>query len=504
MINIDISSWNAEDGPPLAGDPPSVRDMLARRASDSGPMVAMTDITRSVTWGELDRESIALRTTLEDAGLRPGERVVSTLAPSVDFVVLLTAALRLGATFVPIHPATLDRDVGAIADQSEASLIITQAATAIETSGGAPVVRYWDLLSEVEIPSPVPRRRVPDVAMLIFTSGTTSAPKGVVCSDRQVEFALHSIQSVLHYDSSDVILSRLPVSFDYGLYQILLALMSGARLVFLPDAADARIASTIELHGVTVLPLVPSLVDTLAISASRSRANLSSVRLTTSTGEHLSRARQELLYELFPNARIATMYGVTESKRVSIEVLSRRTTVAHSGKPIPGTRVAIVDHSCRPVPRGKEGEIVVIGTNVTNGYWQSAPASPMRFGRATTGERLLFTGDVGLLDDHGRLHVHGRRDGVIKIRGVRVAASQIEEAAMSIDGVSGAAIVQTPEREPTLWIESKLPTMSIRRILLQHLPTTHVPRDIRTASVLPLTKNGKVDRGGLGRRGDDA
>lgn len=498
MNAIPVSSWHIERGARLTTTASSVRTLLSQTPRHDSSALAVSDATRNLTWAALRRESDQIHKALAGAGIAEGQRVVCALPPSVNFVVLLAAVLRLGATLVPIHPATRSDEVHSLATEVEAMLIVSDEADhAVSAADAIPTAAYSTLKAGGLSTRLSRRRQAKEVAFVIFTSGTTSAPKGVVCDDSQVSYALGAIQSVVKYTGNDVVLSRLPVSFDYGLYQVLLAMLSGAQVVFLPEGHDARAATIIDRHRVTILPIVPSMVEMLALSAGRASPDLSSVRLVTSTGERLAVKRQETLYSLFPNACIAAMYGVTECKRVSIEILARGVVGDHSGFPLPGTRVAIVDADLGSVPRGSSGEIVVIGHTVTAGYWGGSAHGSMRFARTRSGDRLLFTGDHGFFDRDGRLHVIGRDDGLVKVRGIRVSAARVEEAAMAIEGVQLAVLLQHAQQEATLWVETSQSPAIIRQDLLRRLPSTHVPRAVRCVAAFPLTANGKVDRNAL-------
>ncbi|KOG87815.1 peptide synthetase, partial [Streptomyces varsoviensis] len=256
-----------------------------------------------------------------------------------------------------------------------------------------------------------------------------------------------------------VVLTAIPLAFDYGLYQIFLSALAGAELVLTDADAHTGLMATLHRHGVTVMPLVPSLAEMLVRLAARDRRGPAALRLVTNTGADLTPPLIAAVRGAFPSARVVPMFGITECKRVTILEpdgdLARPRSV---GRPLPGTEVLILDERGRPQPPGAAGEIVVRGPHVMAGYWRAPELSAQRFRTdPATGERVLHTGDYGHLDEDGHLYFHGRRDDMFKRRGVRMSALEIEAAALDIPGVRGAAVLPPGEgRELTLFAVSAL------------------------------------------------
>ncbi len=196
---------------------------------------------------------------------------------------------------------------------------------------------------------------VPDdaIALLIYTSGTTGRPKGVVCPHRQVLAAVRAVNDRLGYRADDVVLCRLPLSFDYGLYQALLCALTGSTLVLADRGGDLGLLRAVERHGVTVVPLVPSLARILALLRKRPGPP-TKVRLFTNTGARPSRSVMGELLDAFPGSAFASMYGMTECKRIS--VLDPALYADHPdavGRAIPGDHVRIAGPDGRTLPPGR-------------------------------------------------------------------------------------------------------------------------------------------------------
>jgi acyl-CoA synthetase (AMP-forming)/AMP-acid ligase II len=338
-----------------------------------------------------------------------------------------------------------------------------------------------------------------DTALLIYTSGSTGGPKGVVCPHRAVDFAARAIAERLGYRSGDVVLVGSPMSFDYGLYQILLAALAGAELV-LTDADDPiAVLRTLRATRATVVPVVPSTARMLVKLARRGEPPRH-VRMFTNTGAALTAADIASLRTVFPESAVVAMYGITECKRVTVAPPDvDRERPGSVGTALPGTTVQILGEDGRPLGAGEPGEIAAVGPHVMSGYRGAPELTRLRFDRdPLTGRPRLRTGDYGHLDADGHLYFHGRRDDQFKRRGVRMSAVEIETAASAVDGVRAAAVLPPADGwDLTLVVVADRPAEEILAALAAVLEPAKVPAHCRTVGALPLTANGKTDKKGL-------
>ena len=237
------------------------------------------------------------------------------------------------------------------------------------------------------------------------------------------------------------------------------------------------------------------------------RFDLSAVRYVTNTAAALPVRHIEFLHRAFPNARVYSMYGLTECKRVSYvppEDLARKPESV--GVPIPDTEVWIADDSGRRLAPGEVGEIVVRGATVMRGYWEKPEASARKLRPGPLpGEHVLHTGDYGRLDDDGFLYFVGRMDDIIKSRGEKVAPREVELALMDIPGVAEAAVIGVPD--PVLGEAVKafvvpgrhadLDERTLRRECQKRLEGFMVPKHVALVPELPRTTTGKISKTGL-------
>ena len=488
----DTEGWNLSEES-LDTSNPSLFALLVSAAERFPSRIAVTTATETVRYAELLDLARRYAGWLQNRGLGRGHRVAASAESSVDFVALLWATSLVSATLVPLNPMSTTAAQDRVVTDSNASSVIRSGPTPdrhgeISWASVADQVRTTPPYRGGELAVPG------DIGLLIYTSGTTAIPAGIMCSMEQISFATAAIQDRLGYREDDVVLSFLPLTFDYGIYQVFLCAAGGASLVLRSRQLLPRIVQLMEEHHVTILPGMPQLDSILLASFSRHPATLA-LRLITNTGEVLSRPMQSELAAAFPSASVALMYGLTECKRVSIGVYPARLLPRDDvGCPLDGTEVRVLGIDGAIARHSQVGELVIIGPTVTDGY-VGGHREGIRFTTSsTTGARMLWTGDYGRVDSEGRLYVEGRRDEIFKLRGLRVSAAEIEAAAVEISGVRAARVELDAARAPVLWIASDRSAAEIGGELLRLLEREKIPADIRIVKDLPITPHGKVAR----------
>ncbi|MBE1485542.1 class I adenylate-forming enzyme family protein [Plantactinospora soyae] len=493
-------------------------DDAARRRPEA---VAVRDERGVWSYAELTAQSRRVAAWLRDRGVGRGDRLLLRTANRREQVAVIFGASRVGAIVVPVHrdiKQFMLRDL--IADSDPVLSILhdddEDCWSALDGRPGVGVTRLWHELDGLAGSSRATGGEVAgiscDPCLMIYTSGSTSRPKAVVSNHAQVVFATTAIADRLGYRPDDVVFVRLPLSFDYGLYQVFLAALSTAALVFNDSSPDFTLARQIRDSGATVVPLVPSIAATLVKLADRRRAAEgaeppSQVRLFTNTGSVLAPALIARLRAAYPAASICLMFGITECKRVSIlEPDGDLVRPGSVGTALPGTEVLILSEAGVPVPPGTVGEIVVRGPHVMTGYWQAPDLTAGRFrAEPRTGERRLHTGDYGYLDDDGHLYFSGRRDDIVKRRGMRVSLTEIESAVGAVPDVRECAVVHQPEGDRLVaCVTGPVDPDDLIRRLAGWLDVARLPDACRVLAQLPMTPNGKIDRKALLRMTEEA
>ena len=466
---------------------------------------AVRDPSGGWSYARLAELSHAFDGWLRSRGVGSGDRIVVQLPTTRELVAMCYGTSRRGAVFVPLSPEMKSYHLRSVLDNAEPRLVIVADRSVEEMRGIATVAVHglgpvWreveDLAGQTVRPEPA-KVTTGDVAVLIYTSGSTAAPKAVMCPHAQMTFASAAINAVLEYRPDDVVFCRFPMSWDVGLYEVLQCCLSRCELVLANGESDLVLLKRIRESSATVVPIVPTLAGMIVTLARREAEPAPRVRMFTNTGAALPQATIDSLRESFPGARVVRQFGQTECKRITImppELDRERPDSV--GCPLPGTEVLVLDADGCSVPTGQTGEIVVTGPHVMPGYWQSPELTAHTFRRdAHSGALRLHTGDYGHLDEDGYLYFEGRRDDMFKRKGIRMSTIEIEAAAMDIPGIRAAAVLPPDDgRELALFVDSDLPPYAVLRELAQRLEAAKVPPICRVVTNLPLTPHGKNDR----------
>lgn len=482
-------------------------DTAARRFPDAP---ALSWQGQTMSRAELAAASRRAAAVLRSSGVRRGARVLVSVADARVTAAVVYGASRLGAVFSVVHGDVRGLPLEHVILDSEPSVLITDDLAAEQTALSLGVMCLHgnalcadadsegaEALDELGADLPDHGALATDPACLIYTSGSTALPKAVVSIHQQVLFATEAIQSCLRYRADDTIYSPLPLSFDYGLYQLFLGVLSGAHLhLASPDEAGPALVQSLSRTGATILAGVPSVSDVLAWLLNRSHVSLPRLRLLTNTGAVLSERTMALLRGRLPGLHIQVMYGLTECKRATI--MPPDGDLEHPGScglPLPGTEILVIGERGEPLPPGQTGQIVVRGPHVMSGYWRRPDLTALRFPRREGLFPELHTGDYGSLDKDGYLYFSCRHDDVYKDRGFRVSCTEVEAAAVRIEGVS-AAVVLPPQgrRGAVLTVVSELSVAEILYRMRAQIEIFKIPRRCVSLPQLPTNGNGKFDR----------
>ncbi len=344
-----------------------------------------------------------------------------------------------------------------------------------------------------------------DLAAILYTSGSTGDPKGVMLTHRNMLTAATSISTYLGVREDEVILNVLPLAFDYGLYQMLMAVRLGARLVLERSFTyPAQVLKRVVEERVTGFPGVPTIFSILAELKQRQALDFSGIRYVTNTAAALPVKHITVLKEIFPEARIFSMYGLTECKRCTFlppEDLDRKPTSV--GIAIPNTELWIVDEHGEKVGPNTVGQLVIRGATVMKGYWEKPEATAKKLKPGPVpGEQVLYTGDYCKLDDEGYLYFVGRMDDVIKSRGEKVAPKEVENVLYNLQGIRDAAVIgvddevlgQAVKAFVVLEEGATFTDRDIVRHCQAHLEAFMVPKYVSFVPDLPKTDTGKIKK----------
>lgn len=489
--------------------PALLHELIDQAAARHPDRPAVTDGETTLTYSQVMTASQRIAGWLRARDMRRGDRLVVEAAARPLLAALLFAVSRAGVIVVMVHAETRARGLEHILDDCRPALVVggPPAWAAVAASRRVDTVTLDHLATAA--PDPIAQasgrgtdHSAPisvDPVCLTYTSGSTALPKAVVSTHRQMLFAVEAISAELRYQAGDTVFVALPLSFDYGLYQLLLAARAGS-LVWLAERrrTGVGLVGALRRAGATVFPAVPELAANLAVLLSRAAGDHGlSLRLLTTTGAAMPGRVLAELRRLLPSARIQVMFGLTECKRVSImEPDGDLRRPGSSGRPLGGTEVVVVDEEDNELPPGRTGQFVVRGPHVMSGYWRQPALTTERFRRGDDLTPRLYTGDYGWIDHDGYLYVVGRRDDIYKVNGFRVSATEVENCAYAVPGVTGAVLVPPGADRPgaVLFVTGTAQPLEVIESLRRDLEDFRVPHRCVLLPELPLTPNGKVDR----------
>jgi long-chain acyl-CoA synthetase len=507
-----------------AAEAKRLEDLLERSARRFPEKVAVVIDDKSYTYAALDELATRFANVLLRAGLCRGDRVIIYLDNSIESVIAIFGTAKANGVFSMVNAMTKPSKLSYITNNLKARFIVTQnrllagcqEATAdaafveqlFVTDAKEPANRalpFWGAVDAAPTSRPAAPAIDIDLAYVSYTSGSTGVPKGVMMTHQSSLMGAASMMEYLEVSAEERVLSVIPLSFDYGLYQIIMTAASGGTLYLesgfaFPNKVMRKMAS----EGITAFPLVPTTAAIIVGLKNFVPGSVPTLRLITNTAAPLPPAHSERLQELFPAAKIFSNYGLTETIRSTFlppaELLTRPTSV---GKAMPNTEAFIVDGEGHRVGPDTVGELVIRGANLLKGYWENpeATAQVLRPG-VYPWEKTFHTGDLFVSDSDGFLYFKGRKDDVIKSRGEKVAPREVEDVLYQLKGVREAAVIGVPDPVQGLAVRAVLalePDCEMKPIDVQkhcgkYLEDYMVPSSVEFRAELPKTESGKIKR----------
>ncbi|MGW0366578.1 amino acid adenylation domain-containing protein [Streptomyces sp. NPDC002990] len=528
-----VTDWNATGLP--APDGPLIHERLAEQAARTPDAVAVIADDGTLTHRELDERANRLAQHLVSLGAGPGALIGLSVERGTAMAVGLLGILKAGAAYVPLDPAFPADRIAYMLAQSGARLAVTQ--SAVRDRLPAADVRLVDLDAEREqierLPARAPDTAVSahDLAYVIYTSGSTGNPKGVAVEHRNVRHILTAWDG--RYGLAELKLRFLSVSslsVDLFFADLIRSLPFGGALVIASKDVTTEPAALLDLiaeSGATGLEIVPSLLNAVLQEVERRGDGFPPLRLISvgSEGWRVEDCR-DLLRQIRHDAVVVNAYGGTEATVdstvfVPTEAALKGRTYVPIGRPLPGTRVYVLDAHMNVVPVGVPGEIWIGGEGVGRGYHGRDDLTAERFRPSpfVVGDRLYRTGDRARLLPSGDLEFLGRADDQVKIRGFRIELAEVESALLTHPDVRDAVVLAREEdsgrRRLVAYVvtdaaagaetgdgagaasEAVLDTAGLRGHMNGLLPDYMVPAAFVALDRLPLTPNGKVDRRAL-------
>ncbi|MBG1259147.1 class I adenylate-forming enzyme family protein [Nostoc commune] len=507
-----------------------VHNFLQKSAERLPHKEALICNDRRLTFSEIEIYSNCLGNALKTAGLKKLDRVAIYLENSVETVISIFGILKAGGIFTIINPQTKAKRLEYILNDCQVKVLITDINLISNYSGVYPHLslilttvdkpdlenqifgnliktsNYWEIINQsanICLDSPC---SYTDLSSIIYTSGSTSNPKGVMLTHSNMVSAANSIIEYLENTSDDIIVNVLPLSFDYGLYNVLMPFYFGGTVVLEKSfISPHQLIGLVKKEKVTGLPIVPTIITLMLNFKNLEKYDFSSIRYITNTGQALPLKHIFRLTKLFPQAKIYSMYGLTECKRVSYlppdELLRRPNSV---GKAMPNVEVYLVREDGSKINNsGEIGELIVQGANVMKGYLNlpEETAKVLKQGFHTD-EKVLHTGDLFKMDEDMYLYFIGRKDDLIKTSGERVSPKEVENILYELKGINEIAVYgvedeilgQAIKVSLVLEKDSTLTKKDILEYCSIHLEKFMMPKYVEIVDELPKTINGKINK----------
>jgi amino acid adenylation domain-containing protein len=470
--------------------------------------VALEDAEGSWTYRQLAIHANGIARKLLDTGVRPGDLVALAMKRGTDAIAALLGIVMAGAGYVPLdpdYPAERKRQIAADAGVRIA-IADVEGHTALESAPGITILDASDLMDcTSDEPPALDWRGDPDhsPAYLMYTSGSTGQPKGVLIPQRAVVRLVFG-DTFAAISSDDCVLQAGPLAFDASTWEVWGTLLKGGRLALASrdEILDpSALALALERYRVTALFLTTSLFNR---QVDYDPGCFQHVRLLLSGGEVMSTAHAGRLLQACPSVRLINGYGPTENTSFTTFHIVRSEDVQQPsipiGRPLAASRVAILDAAGCRVPTGVWGEICAGGLGLADGYWGQPELTRERFiaDPKLPSERLYRTGDIGRWRADGIVEFRGRLDTQIKLRGIRIELDEIEQAINRHPAVARAAVRFANEELTACLVlhpdAGPLTDTAMRTWLGHALPAAMVPTHWVTATDIPVNANGKTDR----------
>lgn len=491
-----------------------LEDAFLRHAHSQPAAAAVITADGTISYGELCRRAMVAATWLREQGVQRDELVALVMRRGPEQLIGILAATLAGAAYLPVAAELPVSRQRYMLTDGAVRCVLTNVADA-ESADGRPTL----LLTAAqpvgeELPEldPLPGASLDDLAYVLYTSGTTGEPKGVMVSRRSVANVVADCQRRFAICPSDRLFGISAFNFDLSVWDVFGALSAGAAVV-LPDADRAadpvHWLQLCEQAGVTVWNSVPAIVALLQEQAAATGADaLRTLRLVMMSGDRIPPTLPAALRSLLPELAICSLGGPTETTIWNILYPVDASYVGQTipyGRPNSNNRAYVLDAAGRDCPDWVTGEICAAGVGLARGYWGDQARTDARFSQdEARGERIFRTGDLGRYLPDGTIAILGRSDFQIKINGYRIEAGEVETQLVSIPAIKQAAVVrQSGARGDRLVAHlaaagaDRPSEATIRSALREHLPEYMVPSVLQWHDSLPLTKNGKIDRSRL-------
>jgi amino acid adenylation domain-containing protein len=496
--------------------------LVEARARQAPDAPAVRDGERQLTYAELDASANQLAKRLIELGVGGGDRVALYLDKSADSIIGIYGVLKAGAAYVPLDPQAPTSRLAYITSNAGVRVLLTgveKADAVAELRAEAPSITHAVVLNDADVRADLAKLStdspdIPaiedDLAYILYTSGSTGVPKGVMLSHRNCLAFVRWAVAEFGVTADDRLSSHAPLHFDLSTFDLYAAALAGAPVVLVPAQTSvfpSQVRTFIEEQGITVWYSVPSILTMLVLRGGLSTESCPGLRTILFAGEVFPTRYLRQLTELLPHVRFANLYGPTETNVCTwheVRPLGDGDETIPIGRAIDGVDVYALNDAGQRAGVGEEGELYVRGPTVMQGYLGDPEKTAARLVPDPLGDIIhqptYRTGDLVSLTESGAYRFLGRRDEQIKSRGYRIELGDIETAIYAHPAVSECAVVAVPDDIVTnrllayVSLSEPLEAGALAGFCAERLPHYMVPERFEFADELPRTSTGKVDR----------
>lgn len=485
----------------------TIHELFEEQAVKVPDNIAVVYEEKELTYRELNNKANQLAKALIEKGMKPGDIVGIILESSIEMIAGIVGILKAGGAYLPIDPKYPGKRIEYMINDCKADILVTSSKLAgiVEFKGNTIFVDDEDIwIGNADNPSIV--KKPDDLAYVMYTSGTTGKPKGILTTHSNVIRVVKNT-NYINIDSSDVVLQTSNYAFDGSTFNIYAALLNGSKLVLLENVLEInKLISTIKNENVTVFFLTTQLFNALV---DMDINNLKGVRKILFGGENASVAHVKKAVDCLGTDKLIHVYGPTESTVFAtyyhIESVDANQKNIPIGVPLANTEVYILNKSQKLQPFGLEGEIYISGEGLAKGYLNLDELTRDKFveNPFKKGALMYKTGDIGKINAEGNIEFVGRADQQVKVRGHRIEISEIEDQLIKYPGIDETLILvkehEDSNRYLTAYVLSseELVISDIINYLSVELPDYMIPAYFVQLNQWPLTPNGKIDRRAL-------
>ena len=481
----------------------SIVEAVAKAAANKPDTVALIAQGEQITYAELWREVCGFAAYIRSLNLQKGSRIIVKAKHDIWFMVSCFGIHLAGCVHIPLEKTIGIDGLKDLAEQLSAALVISDLEltdvgyqTLASSSVRDLAKKYFSEETHIEFPESE------DLCDILFTTGTTGKPKGVMLSHRAVLAVAENVQYCTELPENNIYLIPSPMNHAGGIRNVYVCMLTGTTAVLLDGYTNVKLFfEYIRNYHVTSIYMPPSAIRMMLMLASKELVKCADqIQYIFTASALFPEADKESMSEIFTTARLYNDYGCSEAGRACLfDYGKERGKINCVGKPTYNTRILIVGDDRKEIQSSKDnpGLIAITGTNVMSGYFNDPALT-----QETVENGIVYTNDIGYIDEDGYLYVIGRRGDVINIGGLKIAPVEVENVALRFPGIAECVCYAVEDKRGNVNVKlnyveldgTQVDVSELRKHIAQKLEAFKVPKLYEKVNEIPKTSNGKINR----------